>query len=78
MPAAPSDDTTNTPPRQVPAPGKTAIRQAFFEAPTRNKAAFDKLTDGKSPGFAPAAHSDYQVTIELQKFVDSLRRRSGS
>lgn len=62
----------------LPADLKAAIRQAFFEAPTRNKAAFDKLTDGKSPGFAPAAHADYQVTIELQKFVDALRRRSGS
>jgi phosphonate transport system substrate-binding protein len=62
----------------LPADLKAAIRTAFFDAPTKGKAAFDKLTDGKSPGFAPAAHSDYQVTIELQKFVDSLRRRSGS
>jgi phosphonate transport system substrate-binding protein len=62
----------------LPADAKAAIRTAFFDAPTKGKAAFDKLTDGKSPGFAPAAHADYQVTIELQKFVDSLRRRSGS
>jgi phosphonate transport system substrate-binding protein len=57
---------------------KTAIRTAFMEAPTRDKAAFDRLSDGKSPGFAPAQHSDYNVTIELQKFVDALRKRSGS
>jgi phosphonate transport system substrate-binding protein len=57
---------------------KTAIRNAFFESPTRDKAAFDKLSDGKSPGFAPAQHSDYKVTEDLQKFVDALRKKSGS
>jgi phosphonate transport system substrate-binding protein len=62
----------------LPAEAKAAIRQAFFDAPTKGKAAFDRLSDGKSPGFAPAQHSDYQVTVELQRFVDGLRRRSGS
>lgn len=62
----------------LPAEAKAAITKAFFDAPANNKAVFDKLSDGKSPGFAPAQHSDYQVTIELQKFVDGLRRRSGS
>jgi phosphonate transport system substrate-binding protein len=62
----------------LPAELKTAIRNAFFDSPTKGKAAFDRLSDGKSPGFAPAAHGDYQVTIELQKFVDDLRKRRGS
>lgn len=62
----------------LPAELKTAIRNAFFDAPTKGKAAFDRLTDGKSPGFGPAQHSDYQVTIELQKFVDDLRKKRGS
>jgi phosphonate transport system substrate-binding protein len=62
----------------LPADLKAAIRTAFMEAPTRDKAAFDRLSDGKSPGFAPAQHSDYQVTIELQRFVDNLRKKSGS
>lgn len=62
----------------LPADLKTAIRTAFFEAPTRNPEAFRRLSDGKSPGFAPAQHSDYQVTIELQQFIDNLRRRRGS
>ncbi len=57
---------------------KAAIRQAFFDAPKNDKAAFDRLSDGKSPGFAPAQHADYKVTEDLQKFVDGLRRRSGS
>ncbi len=62
----------------LPADLKAAIRTAFMEAPKRDKAAFERLSDGKSPGFAPAQHSDYQVTIELQKFVDGLRKKSGS
>ena len=62
----------------LPEDAKVAIRKAFFEAPVKNKAAFDRLFDGKIPAFAPMKHSDYQVTVELQKFVDGLRRRSGS
>jgi phosphonate transport system substrate-binding protein len=62
----------------LPADLKAAIRTAFFESPTRNRAAFERLADGQSPGFAPAQHSDFQVTIELQKFVDDLRKRRGS
>lgn len=59
----------------MPAELKKAISDAFFNAPTKGKAAFDKLSDGKSPGFAPVKHSDYKVTEDLQKFVDSLRKK---
>jgi phosphonate transport system substrate-binding protein len=62
----------------LPADLKTAIKTAFFDGPKNDKAAFDKLTDGKSPGFAPAEHSDYKVTVDLQNFVDALRKKSGS
>jgi phosphonate transport system substrate-binding protein len=54
---------------------KKAIADAFFNAPTKAKAAFEKLSDGKSPGFAPVKHSDYKVTEDLQKFVDNLRKK---
>jgi phosphonate transport system substrate-binding protein len=62
----------------LPADLKAAVTKAFFDAPKNDKAAFDKLSDGKSPGFAPAQHSDYKVTEDLQKFVDALRKKSGS
>jgi phosphonate transport system substrate-binding protein len=73
IPASPYAYLTNLPPEL-----KTAIRTAFTEAPKKDKAAFDKLFDGKAPGFAPSQHSDYKVTEDLQKFVDNLRKKSGS
>ncbi len=62
----------------LPADLKASIVKAFMDAPKNDKATFDRLSDGKSPGFAPAQHSDYQVTVDLQKFVDNLRKKSGS
>ncbi len=59
----------------LPADLKASITKAFFDAPTKAKNAFDMLSDGKSPGFAPAPHADYLVIEELQKFVDSLRKK---
>ena len=62
----------------LPADLKAAIAKAFMDAPTKGKDAFDKISDGKSPGFAPMKHEDYKVTTELQKFIDDLRKKSGS
>lgn len=59
----------------LPADLKAAITKAFMDAPTKAPEAFKRLSDGKSPGFAPARHSDYKVTEDLQKFVDSLRKK---
>lgn len=59
----------------LPADLKAAIAKAFFDAPTKAPDAFKRLSDGKSPGFAPVKHSDYKVTEDLQKFVDSLRKK---
>lgn len=54
---------------------KAAIAKAFFDAPTKAPEAFKRLSDGKSPGFAAVKHADYKVTEELQRFVDSLRKK---
>jgi phosphonate transport system substrate-binding protein len=54
---------------------KAAIRQAFIDAPSKDKAAFDRLSDGKNKGWAPVANADYDKTIELIKFVDTLRKK---
>ena len=60
----------------LPADLKAAIRQAFFDAPKKDKPAFDKLSDGKNRPWEPITHQDYLPTIEMVKFVDTLRKGS--
>jgi phosphonate transport system substrate-binding protein len=57
---------------------KAAIAKAFFDAPTKDKAAFDRLSDGQKKGFHPATTKDWDPTIELIKFVDALRKKKPS
>jgi phosphonate transport system substrate-binding protein len=63
---------------ELPDDLKTAIARAFTEAPTRDKAAFDRLSDGQKKGFHPATTKDWDGTIELIRFVDSLRKKKAS
>lgn len=53
---------------------KAKIKQAFFDAPKKAPAAFAKLSDGKNLPWAPITNADYDDTIKLVKFVDSLRK----
>ncbi|WP_406857680.1 phosphonate ABC transporter substrate-binding protein [Alsobacter sp. KACC 23698] len=55
---------------------KAKIRDAFMSAATKDKAAFDKLSDGKNKPWAATENKDYDQTIELIRFVDSLRKKS--
>lgn len=74
-----SDEITNGPYTvlgDLPADLKTAVAKAFMDAPKKDKAAFDKLSDGQRPAFAPMTTKDYDSYIELIKFVDSLRKKS--
>ena len=57
---------------------KAAIAKAFSEAPSKDKAAFDRLSDGQKKGFSPATTKDWDGTIELIKFVDALRKKKAS
>lgn len=57
---------------------KAAIAKAFIEASTKNKAAFDKLSDGQKKGIQAATTKDWDGTIELIKFVDALRKKKAS
>jgi len=54
---------------------KSAIKTAFLEAATKDKAAFAKLSDGKNLPWQPVSDADYDKTIELVKFVDELRKK---
>lgn len=75
---AKSDLIPNSPfayPADMPADLKAAIAKAFQEAPTKAKAAFDKLSDGKDREFKTVDAKYYEGVIELIKFVDSLRKQ---
>jgi len=62
----------------LPEDAKAAIAKAFFDSPTKDKAAYDRLSDGQKKGFNPATTKDWDGTIELIKFVDSLRKKKAS
>ena len=57
---------------------KAAIAKAFTDAPSKDKAAFDRLSDGQKKGFHPATTKDWDGTVELIKFVDALRKKKAS
>ncbi len=54
---------------------KAAITKAFMELPTKAKAAFDKLSDGKDRGFQEVDAKYYEPVVELIKFIDQLRKQ---
>lgn len=62
----------------MPADLKKAIADAVFNVATKDKAAFEKATDGKSRPWAPVGNKAYDQIIELNKFVDDLRKKRPS
>ena len=60
----------------LPPESKTAIRSAFLEAAAKDKAAFDRLSDGKNQPWQPIDNAAYDDTIKLIQFVDRLRKKS--
>ena len=55
---------------------KRRIEKTFAEAP-QQKAAFDRLSDGKDRDFAPVTREDYDDIIEMTKSIDAMRKRRG-
>ena len=60
----------------LPADLKEKIRTALVELPTKDKATFDKLSDGKDLGLVPVTIKDYQPIIDMVRFNDEQRKRS--
>jgi len=60
----------------LPADLKGAIQTAFLNASTADKAAFDRLSDGKNKPWQTITTADYDETIKLIQFVDRLRRKA--
>ena len=61
----------------LPAELKTAITQAWLDAASKDKSAFDKLSDGKNKPYQTTDNAAYDDTIKLITFVDKLRKTNG-
>lgn len=57
---------------------KAAIIQAFVDAPRKNKAAFDALTDGKVENFARVSKEDYVESVKMNLWLDAQRKHKGN
>jgi phosphonate transport system substrate-binding protein len=58
----------------LPADLKAALKQALLDMPKKDKAAFDKLSDGKDIEFIPISKHDYEPIIAMLKFNDQARK----
>ncbi|MFG1178989.1 phosphonate ABC transporter substrate-binding protein [Xanthobacter versatilis] len=73
-----SDQIVNSPYAylaDMPAELKAKIRDAFFSIQQNDKAAFDKIYEGKQQPWQPVDNESYVSIIELNKFVDELRKK---
>jgi phosphonate transport system substrate-binding protein len=59
----------------MPADLKQAIVKAFMDAPTKDPAAFARLSDGKDKEFVAVTHKDYQDTVDMIQFVNDMRKK---
>lgn len=61
--------------RSLPEAMKADIKRAFLEAPEKGREAWLRISDGKATGYHEVKHEDYQIIIDLNRFVDRLRRK---
>ena len=76
-----SDQIVNSPYAylsDLPADLKAKIRDAFFSIEKNDKAAFDKIYEGKQGPLVAVDNKAYDPIIELNKFVDALRKKKSS
>ncbi|MCP4560965.1 MAG: phosphonate ABC transporter substrate-binding protein [Bosea sp.] len=63
---------------ELPEPLKASIRDAVLNLATKDKAAFDKIYEGKQGPLVAVDNKAYDPIIELNKFVDALRKKKSS
>lgn len=76
-----SDQIVNSPMAylsSLPEDLKAKIRDAVLNLATKDKAVFDGIYAGKQLPFQPVDHKAYEPVVSLIKFVDTLRKKSGS
>src|SRR3712207_407666 len=54
---------------------RAAIRAAVLEMPRRDPEGFRRIYEGKQGPWEPVDNAAYQPIVELNRFVDTLRRR---
>lgn len=72
-----SDQIVNSPfamLNTLPAELQASIKDAFFSIEKNDPEAFRVMTDGEQQLWVPATNADYQVIIDLNTFVDTLRK----
>ncbi|UZF91678.1 phosphonate ABC transporter substrate-binding protein [Bosea sp. NBC_00550] len=57
---------------------KAKIRDAVLNLATKDKVAFDKIYEGKQGPLVAVDNKSYEPIIELNKFVDELRKKKSS
>jgi phosphonate transport system substrate-binding protein len=73
-----SDQIVNSPMTyltDLPADLKVSIKKAVLEVAEKDKAAFDKIYEGKQKPFVSVTHKEYEPVVDLVKFVDSIRKQ---
>ena len=76
-----SDQIVNSPMAylgSLPADLKAAIKKAVLEVATKDKAAFDKIYEGKQGPLVAVDNKAYDPIVELNRFVDDLRKKKSS
>ena len=58
----------------MPADLQASIKDAFFNIQKNDPEAFQVMTDGEQQLWVPATNAEYQVIIDLNTFVDTLRK----
>jgi phosphonate transport system substrate-binding protein len=58
----------------IPADLQASIKDAFFNIQKNDPEAFQVMTDGEQQLWVPATNAEYQVIIDLNTFVDTLRK----
>ena len=54
---------------------RQASSRRSWKLPTKDKAAFDRLSDGKDQEFVPVTHKDYENTVDMIQFVNDMRKK---
>jgi len=60
----------------LPAELKAKLKEAVLDLPKKDPEIFKKITDGKAGPWESVEHKAYEPIIELNTFVDSLRKKS--